>query len=440
LTSVRELWKELDLSGARSTVSMTAIRACIRRAKGRLTRAVIDHVIPTAMDKVLELLSRCPDLTHLEVAGNTYDGDKFYNLFKTSKKLKVLITSNEILLTRRCIANFLKDLPNLERFEIGGSMVAANGVAWSGKLPNLKAIALTTRRKDFLPHLSEVQLPYYGHFFDHDQSDPWLARQKMIFESAPNLEELRLGSTPKRLGEGCSVFLRDLCYPRLRRLNLSGVELFGEIQFSPNLEHLSIHACQWGAALALPFQPHLPNLTTLVLDDIPWMTSSHLAAFLNTEEPTLKLLEVRACFKVSGLDIAIAASETSALQKVQALTLEGMYDLDDKAVSQILEATPCLHTLNIPHTAVTGMTIKTIADMRIAEKERRNAQKMTAAVTVVEKDGASPSASPRPSSSYDPDTEKDQKPLVEVLNVKGCENVSLDAVEFGRKRGLKIIR
>ncbi|KAL1964522.1 hypothetical protein VTN77DRAFT_6819 [Rasamsonia byssochlamydoides] len=425
LTSVRELWLRLDLSKAHSTVPMPAIRSYINRSKGMLTHAIINHVSPTNMGKVLELLSRCPNLTHLEVAGRC-DGDKLYNLFKTSKKLKVLITSSEIPVTRACMKKFLKDLPDLERLKIDRSLhLSSDGIAWSEKLPNLKALALTTDPDEVPAGIQELLLPCYGDL-DENNTNAWVEREKKSLECAPNLEELSLRSMAGKVHGRYFVSLSSLCFPKLRKLSLSSLELYGRLVFPPSLEHLHIHLCERYNTRDDPV-PHLPNLTTLVLDDFPWMTSSRLARLLNATESTLKVLEVRNCFKISGSDIARLASETRALKGVQTLSLLGMYRLDDAIVSQLLEGMPELRTLNIPHTAVTGVTIKTIIDMRVAETERRS-----------EKDvqGAS---SPQ-SSSGDPNAEKDRKPLVQVLNLQGCENVSLDAIDFGRKQGLTIIR
>ncbi|KKA18526.1 Leucine Rich Repeat domain protein [Rasamsonia emersonii CBS 393.64] len=418
LSSIRELWLHMDFSRARSTVSMSAIRSYLRRSKGMLTHATIDHVIPSAMDKVLELLSRCPDLTHLQVAGR-YDGDRLYNLFKTSKKLKSLIISSDIPVTRECMVKFLDNLPNLERLEVHQSLRSPDdNHLSSGRLPNLKALALTTPQNDFAVGALELRLPCYDGFQDYN---------KIRVEPLPNLEELSLRCGAEDVHSGYFVELESLFHPRLRKLSLSYLELIGNMFLPSTLEHLSIQSCKLHDVEDNTVHSYrqLPNLTTLVLDDFAWVTPSRLASLLSPDKSVLRVLEVKNCFKISGSDIARLASGTRALKGVQTLTLEGMYHLDDATVRQLLESMPELRILNIPHTAVSGVTIKSIVDMRVAEKERRQKKR---------------SENSSPQSSDDPQADNDRKPLIEIVNLKGCENVSLDAIEFGRKQGLTIIR
>lgn len=410
----------MDFSRARSTVSMPAIRSYIRRSRGLLTHATIDHVIPSAMDKVLELLSRCPDLTYLKVAGR-YDGDKLYNLFKASKMLKALIISSDIPVTRSCMMKFLDHLPNLERLEVHQSHQSPDDDHLSsGKLPNLKALALTTPEDDFAVGSQELRLPCYDGFQDY---------KKLRVERLPSLEELSLRCGAEDVHCGYFVSLESLYHPNLRKLSLSYLELFGLMLLPPKLEYLSIQSCKLHDAADDQVRSflQLSNLTTLVLDDFSWVTPSRLASLLRPDKSVLRVLEVKNCFKISGLDIARLASETRALKGVQTLTLEGMYQLDDATVNQLLESIPELRILNIPYTAVTGVTIKNVVDMRAAEKGRRQKKRAE-------------DASPQSLSSDDPQPDNDQKPLIEILNLKGCENVSLDAIEFGRKQGLTIIR
>ena len=116
LTSLRKLWTHLDFSGARSTISLPAIQACIDRSEATLTHATLANISSPDVDEALLYLSRCPNLEYLDIR-MPCEGKRIYELFKNSKNLRVLITSTEDILSQMLLTRFVADLPVLERVE-----------------------------------------------------------------------------------------------------------------------------------------------------------------------------------------------------------------------------------------------------------------------------------------------------------------------------------
>lgn len=152
----------LDLSGARGKVPWTSVRAYIRRSKAMLTGAVVENLSTPSAPKALELLSRCPNLEYLDVR-IPYKPKDFYELFKSSKRLKTLITSKDLILPRECVTRLLTDLPLIERIEIHHTRSSPSNTQWPKRLPNLKRLFLHAQDVQssefnslYIPGLSDV--------------------------------------------------------------------------------------------------------------------------------------------------------------------------------------------------------------------------------------------------------------------------------------------
>ena len=155
----------IDLSGARGKVPWTAIRSYIRRSKAMLTHATIKNLSPASTPKVLEFLSRCPRLEHLELWAS-HDGKDFYQKFKGSKKLKSLVLSADMAISHDHFGKLLADLPKLERIALwnmkSSSMDFYNSGQWPKFLPNLKSITLASRQNVSQPtaqHMAALSVP-----------------------------------------------------------------------------------------------------------------------------------------------------------------------------------------------------------------------------------------------------------------------------------------
>lgn len=142
---MRNTWLHMDLSEARGKIHWTSVRAYIRRSKGMLTHAIVKNVSSPSTQRVLEYLSRCPQLEHLEF-WDSHDPAAFYELFKGSKRLKTLVVSAHTTIAQERVVGFLNNLPLLERIEIHSSRPSiSERLSWPLKLPNLKSITLGSK-------------------------------------------------------------------------------------------------------------------------------------------------------------------------------------------------------------------------------------------------------------------------------------------------------
>lgn len=135
----------MDLSEARGKIHWTSVRAYVRRSRGMLTQAIVKNVSSPSTQRVLEYLSRCPQLDHLEF-WDSHDPAAFYELFKGSKRLKTLVVSAHMTVAQERITGFLHNLPLLERIEIHSTRPSiSERYSWPLKLPNLKSITLGSK-------------------------------------------------------------------------------------------------------------------------------------------------------------------------------------------------------------------------------------------------------------------------------------------------------
>lgn len=147
LASIRSLWMKIDMTGARSFVRSNSIGSYIGRSRGQLTHATIRNVTTESVPKVLEFLSRCRRLEHLDL--NMWVGgiDLYGMLSNSRQQLKSLVVSSDILFMYSFIPRLLALLPGLERLEVWNIKHATGGrpeddFEWPALLPNLKSITL----------------------------------------------------------------------------------------------------------------------------------------------------------------------------------------------------------------------------------------------------------------------------------------------------------
>jgi F-box/TPR repeat protein Pof3 len=183
-------------------------------------------------------------------------------------------------------------------------------------------------------------------------------------------------------------------------LDLSGIYIGDDFGIPPSIEYLRISG---GAAAAeFPFSNHLPvefpKLRTLIFSDVPWVTNNTLLVFLVDAKAPLKVLHVDSCFRLHGAPLTHHLCEHS--NKLTELNISHIIGINDSVTSRIVEDMPNLRVINLSHTDITGISIKALTD-------------------------AQPS---------------DDSPMkIERIYVKGCENVSSDAVAYGRSSGIEII-
>lgn len=419
LTSIRDLWMKIDLSGARVKVHLPSIRAYLRRSKGMLTHATLYNVSLSSATKALELISRCSNLTYLEVR-IPCDGNKFYEMFKNSKKLRTLITSADVPLSPEHLRNFLADLPALERIECHGTKPSRlGGGAGPLSLPALKSVTLSSDE----PYIDGHQIPPLDiPGVLEVQTAPPLRTDipldlRQNIDPTPNLEELRLRWDPvRRLDYRFDLTIVGLS--NLRLLDLSGLYIGSWLPRPPRtLEYLRLHHCRGEFPVRwLDLSHQVPKLKTLVLSDNDWVTMSTLYEPLGIPIPPLRVLHLDGCYRIRGDDLAQKIDDPKFTELTE-LNISYMPGLKDTHMDRVLRHVPDLKVLNVSYTAITGCTIKAFADARVRQQEVE---------ATAEDDGASVSSSER-------------RPKLERMYIKGCEDVSEDAIAYGRERGIEII-
>jgi F-box/TPR repeat protein Pof3 len=394
LSSMRDLWMRIDFSGARGKIHWSSALAYIRRSKAMLTEAIVANLTKASIRKVLEYISRCPNLQHLQILSPSSPND-IYELFKGCKKLKTLLVSSDTTIPQSTLTKLLASFPKLERIEIHNATKSrAPDVHWPPALPNLQSITLGTTESGV-----------------HENYIPALYIPRLIDPTTPlpisNLTELRLHSNPKIFVPYPPSF-NPADLPRLQKLDISGLYIGGTFGLPPTLQFLRIRG---GAAIeALPFatpttdesngqlQPlHLPNLTTLIFSDVPWVTHLTLMAFVANAGAPLEVLHVDSCFRVPAAILVSILREHGA--HLNTLNLAHVMGVQDSTVAVLVGGVRSLNVLNLAYTDITGVTIKALADSQMAE-----------------------------------DTAN-----VECLYVKGCEGISSDAIDYGRSKGLVIV-
>lgn len=389
LSSKRDLWMRLDFSTARSRIHWSSALACIKRSKAMLTQAVMANLTKASVHRVLEYVSRCPNLQHLELLTPS-TSDSIHDLFKGCKSLRTLLVSADTVVSQSTITKLLSALPNLERIEVRSTTKSRSSEAvWPQSLPNLKSITFGTLQAsspvaDYVPPL------YIPRQID---SSPL---------PLPNLAELRLHSNPQVFVPYPPSF-NPAGLPNLKKLDISGLYVGGDFGLPTSLEFLRI--CGGAAVEAIPFDIRdgegnerplsLPRLNTLIFSDVPWVTHITLSAFIETAQAPLEVLHVDSCFRLTAASIYPLIGNAKTLHTLNVAHIMSVWDV---TVGALVTSLPTLKVLNLSYTDITGVAIKELADRRV--------------------DGSSAK--------------------IDYVYVKGCERVSPDAIEYGRSRGLVI--
>ncbi|PWY79233.1 F-box domain protein [Aspergillus heteromorphus CBS 117.55] len=380
LLSMPDLWMRLDFTEARRKVTWRSVRASIQRSRAMLTHAVMTNTAISNIDRVLETLSRCPKLGHMEIR----------DPLQGSARLKTLIVDQGTPVSQEIIAKLLTSLPNLERIEIYNAQPSyESSVNWPSHLPNLRSITFAT--ESWVPpngrgRVSALYIP------------PTIESMPCPL---PNLEELRLDSYPKVWAPYYLSF-DPVQLPRLRKLDLRGVYV-GMFGLPSSLEHLSIHAGAAPTGDSFPFpekEPlHLPNLHTLMFRDLLWVTYRTIHILLQNAKAPLQNLVVDRCPQLKYEPLkAVFTENATNLKEFGVPQVPGM---NDATVKGLVETMSNLTDLDVSGTEVTGRLLKMFADARSSE-----------------------SALPR----------------VERIYVRKCDNILLDAITYARSQGIHVVR
>jgi F-box/TPR repeat protein Pof3 len=226
----------------------------------------------------------------------------------------------------------------------------------------------------------------------------------------PNLEELRLLWDPARSRSYTFDPVREEGekLPALRTLDLRGALIQPDFYsiLPATLEILRLDSGSIDTINNMNFlelgENSLPNLKTLIFNDCPWVNSNILFLFLLHSKAPLETLHINFCHKVSGNDFLNMLSDPGAvsLKGLTELGVACMADMDDINVPQLWATLPNVSVLDLSQTKITGCTIRMFADAR--------------------NEGAG-------GVEFD------------ALIIKGCDDVSRDAIDYGRQMGLKIV-
>ncbi|GLA69409.1 hypothetical protein AtubIFM55763_009361 [Aspergillus tubingensis] len=388
MLSQPELWMQLDFTEARRKVHWRSFRAFVQRSRALLTHAVMTNISTPFQERVLEALSRCPKLEHLEIRDPITQPNGLCDVFRSSTQLKSLIIAKQTPVAQENIAKFLSSLSQLERLEVHNAQPSPESkVHWPSHLPNLKSITLLTEAS--IPPPGRVPALYIPP-----------ATESMSC-SMPNLEELRLDSYPKVWAPYYLSF-DPIQYSRLRRLDLKGV-FVGTFSLPPSLEYLSIHAGAAPPGEEFPFSPeqplHLPNLHTLMLRDLIWVTYRTLHRFIVDSKAVLRNLVVDRCPQLDSEKLSLVLAENSV--NLTELGVPQLPGINDSTVKTLIEGLSNLTALDVSNTDVTGRLLKMLADARSSDVDF---------------------------------------PRVEYVYIKNCDNIPYEAITYARSYGVNVIR
>lgn len=149
----------------------------------------------------------------------------------------------------------------------------------------------------------------------------------------------------------------------------------------------------------------LPNLHTLIFNDCRWLCTAVLATFLFIAEPPLRILRVEECFNIHMEDLRPVLKDelphNQQISKITELGLVHVSGVDDEVARELFTMFPELKVLDLTRTEITGITIRMFADARASGSD----------------EGAN----------------------LDFLIVRCCDDISSDAVAYGRERGLEVI-
>ncbi|KAJ5528575.1 Tetratricopeptide-like helical [Penicillium freii] len=404
LGGLNSLWMHVDLTGARSRVPWTSVRNYIHRSRAQLTNATITNLAPSTTPKVLDMLSRCPQLEHLEWMVPHDQPKEFYLQIKKFQRLRGLVCGADISLSHACVGSILSTLSKLEKAAFlsvwdnptPGPLTTS---PWPKLHPNMKSLTIGSSQPDPHGFLFPELIPGLG---------------SAVY---PNLEELRVVWGPARSESfRFDPVQEEEHLPPIRILDLRGAAV--RIDFysilPTSLETLRLFSGSIKAPLGgypyvggdilAPGANKLPSLKTLIFNDTPWVNSYTLTLFLLHSEAPLRTLHVNLCHNMNSEDFINILNDLDEMNpKLKELTELGvacMAGMDDRGVENLSAVLPNLKILDLSQTRITGCTIRMFADARNDE------------LAVEKLDG---------------------------LIIKGCDGVSRDAIDYGRQMGLKIV-
>ncbi|KAJ5757117.1 uncharacterized protein N7511_007299 [Penicillium nucicola] len=400
LRGIPSLWMDVNLTGAQKRVPWTSIRNYIHQSRVALTHANIQNIVPAATPKVLDMLSRCPHLAHLQLHASHENPSEFYAKIRNFKRLKTLVC--DIRLSHTCVGGILSGLPLLEKagfHDIWESSQDGTAV-WPKYLPNLKSLFIGSKYRgaSYIPFLNSSVIPGLC-----SETQP----------TYPNLEELQIEWEPVRSNSFVFNTVQDAeTLPPLRELVLHGARVRPNFyaKLPKSIESLRYYGGSVESDLPNRNEMdiadnELLNLKDLIFENTPWVTVRNLRLFTWASNAPIETLHVNYCHNINADDLISNfiddhSDNNPRLRKMTNLGVAGISGIDDTSVRQICTALPDLKILELSETSITGCTIRMLADAKNDDSAMAN---------------------------------------LTGLIIKRCDDVTNDAIDYGRDKGLVII-
>ncbi len=207
---------------------------------------------------------------------------------------------------------------------------------------------------------------------------------------APNLEELTLTNWRVRDAQGAIKSLELSTFASLRTATLENMDMmFPKLPFS--LDDLTISNCLITSGLPDPLPAEFPSLKALKVTNNHGLRHLWIEALLVASKGTMEFIDLTGFGHIAGVHL-VMNSNRGWCQSLRELYF-AYVDINDVFLGDLVKETKNLEVIDLSHTGVTSLGIKEVV---LSQQKLRQ---------------------------------------IKLLN---CHYVSLDVVEFARKRGITV--
>ncbi|KAI9835418.1 MAG: hypothetical protein M1819_002336 [Sarea resinae] len=416
LSSLPSLWSHLDLSIARKPVRLSAIRACIRRSKDTMISATLNRVAVQDSNILKTLTSACRKLEYLDIRSG-FSGASVVEAVPLARNLHTLILGNDTEITLDSVTQILNNSKSMVRAEFPSVYSSGTYARWSSMMGNLQVLRLGGGPRQN-PQSRALNL-------------------SELLPLIPNVTTLYLTNWAKKT----TGFPFDgLHLTRLTSLVLTAIPLLGFPRLPPSLVNLTL-SDMW--SLHLPSNDmerdlngtSLVNLKSLVCDDSKVLGIDTLNELLRVRIEgrcvvggNLTSLSLSRCELIHGPGLEYFFTYPF-ISHLSHLSLAGNQDFGDKYCFYLADLAPCLQSLDISHTRVTGVGIKALVLKHTDQDSLQKHYVVNAGGDVDDNEEGLVN---------EEDDEEVERKRIEYLNLDGCVSVGLDAVQMARKMGVVV--
>ncbi|KAF1347605.1 hypothetical protein BDV97DRAFT_370517 [Delphinella strobiligena] len=406
ISSLPDLWKNLDLSEAKRLVKNDFISLCLNRSSRTITSAHLKLL--AGFDKAIAaLVHHCKNLHTLSISDGgvrSYDFVQTLSSARCARNLTTLRFGVDAPVTMGSVSRLLHELTSLRHVEVHSVVFDGwrDGPGWTAEMPQLQTLTLASSTPNTsleslglpslllrVPNLLNLTLARF-----RDVGYPRLALESQC----PKLEHLDLGRcnlhncvlpTP-----GLPPTVRTLLTNESTNGLLIACPPFAlpspSTHFLPHLEELHIKSAEM-ANLLLSNVGMLDNMDSVIKER--WERDPENMNILRRDPEGLRKLTTLKVELTSGEPQLFSLLSSPRLSDLQTLHLTGNYAINDTVAEIIASTFTDLRTLDLSATSVTGYGVK-----KIVESCRK----------------------------------------LKVLLIRGCMSCSNDAVEWARSKGLKV--